>query len=322
MSRSLILATVALAAHVAAHGYVRTFTLDGVDYEGYDRWNDNRDPNHIGWSFATEDEGPELDVSSPDLVCRRNAEPAQNYGKIAAGGEASFLWTSDDKTLNPDGWAAGHRGPILTYIAPCHGDCAAVDKTALSWTKIAEEGLVSGTANVQGVWATDKMRENGGVNLATIPRTLAPGKYVLRNEIIALHRAHLSEPEFYMQCGNIEVTGSGSDDLSGSGVVASGLYSRDADSSIFGFDVYNGGSETTWKIPGPPLYSGASAGGGGGGGNESTSPVATPILITAPTLVPTPVPTPIPTPAAGEEVVEDDEQSCMAGKRKPRQFQV
>ncbi|KAL6870058.1 hypothetical protein ACO1O0_001393 [Amphichorda felina] len=261
MSRSLRLATVTLAAHVAAHGYLRTFALDGVDYEGYDRWNDSRDPNHIGWSFTTEDEGPVLDISSPDIVCRHNAEPAQNYGTITAGGEASFLWTSDDKIRNPDGWA--HSGPTLTYIAPCPGDCAAVDKTALKWTKIAEEGLVSGTANVQGVWATDKLRENGGLNYARIPKTLAPGKYVLRNELIALHRAHLSEPEFYMQCGSVEVTGSGTDDLSGAGgVVASQLYSLD-DASIFGFDMYNGGSETTWKIPGPPLYSGASAGGDG-----------------------------------------------------------
>ncbi|KAJ0126557.1 Uncharacterized protein HZ326_30339 [Fusarium oxysporum f. sp. albedinis] len=91
----------------------------------------------------------------------------------------------------------------------------------LEWTKIAEEGLVSGPANTEGVWATDKLRENRGVNSVTIPKTIAPGKYVVCNEHIAFHRAYLSEPEFYMQCGNIEVTGSGTDDLSGSGVVAS-----------------------------------------------------------------------------------------------------
>ncbi|KAK3305286.1 glycosyl hydrolase family 61-domain-containing protein [Chaetomium strumarium] len=252
MARQLSLAAALLATQVAAHGYINTFTLDGVDYEGFSRWNPSPDPNAIGWSFSTPDEGPELDISSPNFVCRRDSEPSRNYGTIAAGGTASFFWTSDDKVINPNGWAESHRGPILTYIAPCNGDCANVDKTSLRWTKIAESGLVSGPANTQGIWATDVMRENGGINSATIPKSIAPGKYVIRNEIIALHRAHINEPEFYMQCGNIEVTGDGTDDLSGSGVPATELYSR-SDSQMFGFSVYDS-RDNEWPIPGPALY--------------------------------------------------------------------
>lgn len=271
MARSIFVTAALLTAKVAAHGYLQTFQLDGVDHEGYDRWNDNRDPNHIGWSHTVPDEGPVLDISSEDLACRQGSEAAQNYGQIAAGGEARFYWTSDDKEINPDGWAESHRGPVITYIAPCNGECTNVDKTALKWTKIAEAGVVSGTANVNGVWATDKLRENGGWNSATIPSDLAAGKYVIRNELIALHRAHLSEPEFYMQCGNIEVTGGGSNALDNSGVVASELYSYD--DNIFGFDVYNGGSETTWEIPGPPLYQGSSA-----GNNDSENSTPEPVV--------------------------------------------
>ncbi|KAM0346000.1 hypothetical protein ACHAPU_006054 [Fusarium lateritium] len=252
MSRYIAIGIALLASNVAAHGYLNTFTLGGVAHEGFNRWNPSPDPKAIGWSFSTEDEGPELDLSSPNFVCRRDAKASKNYGKIAAGSTASFFWTSDDKVINPNGWAESHRGPVITYIAPCNGDCSSVDKTQLKWTKIAEEGVVSGPANTAGVWATDKLRENGGVNSATIPSSIAPGKYVIRNELIALHRAHLSEPEFYMQCGNIEVTGSGKDNLSGSGVVASKLYST-SDKQMFGFSVYdNRGND--WKIPGPPLY--------------------------------------------------------------------
>ncbi|KAH7142539.1 glycoside hydrolase [Fusarium sp. MPI-SDFR-AT-0072] len=242
MSRFLIIGTALLASNVAAHGYLKTFTLDGVDYEGFSRWKPSPDPNTIGWSFSTEDEGPEMDISSPDFVCRRGAEASKNYGEIAAGSTASIFWTSDDKEINLNGWAESHRGPVITYIAPCNGDCASVDKTQLKWTKIAEEGL---------------LRENGGVNSATIPSSIAPGKYVIRNELIALHRAHLSEPEFYMQCGNIEVTGSGTDNLSGSGDVASQLYST-SDEQIFGFSVYDNRGDS-WKIPGPALYKGVQA---------------------------------------------------------------
>lgn len=254
MSRLTALVTALMATQVAAHGYLNAFTLDGADYKGFSRWNPSFSPDAIGWSFTTPDEGPEMSLDSPNFVCRQGAEASSNYGKIQAGGTASFFWTSDDKVINPNGWAESHRGPVITYIAPCNGDCASVDKTQLKWTKIAEAGVVSGPANTEGVWATDKLRENGGVNSATIPFSIAPGKYVLRNELIALHRAHLSEPEFYMQCGNIEVTGSGTDNLSDSGVVASQLYST-SDSQIFGFSVYDN-KESTWKIPGPALYSG------------------------------------------------------------------
>jgi hypothetical protein len=252
MARQLSLVATLFATHVAAHGYINTFTLDGVDYEGFSRWNPSPDAHAISWSFTTPDEGPEMDMSSPDFVCRRGSEPSSNYGTIAAGGTASIFWTSDDKVINPNGWSEGHRGPIITYIAPCDGDCTDVDKASLRWTKIAESGVVSGPANTKGIWATDVMRENGGINSATIPKSIAPGKYVIRNEIIALHRAHLSEPEFYMQCGNIEVTGDGTDDLSGSGVTAAELYSK-SDSQLFGFSVYDG-SDNEWPIPGPALY--------------------------------------------------------------------
>ncbi|CAI6082435.1 unnamed protein product, partial [Clonostachys chloroleuca] len=142
----------------------------------------------------------------------------------------------------------------------------------LKWTKIYEEGLISGTANTNGVWASDKMRENGGINSATIPSSIAPGKYVIRNEIIALHRAHINEPEFYAQCANIEVTGSGTDDLSGKGVIATQLYKTT--DNVFGFDVYNVGKETTWPIPGPPVYSAADS---GNTDNVSNAPSSTSI---------------------------------------------
>lgn len=252
MSRYLLLSTVLLASHVNAHGYLQTITLDGVEYEGFNRWNESPSPDAIGWSFSTSDEGPELDISSPNFVCRSDAGAATKYGTVSSGGTASFFWTSDDKVINPNGWAESHRGPVITYIAACNGDCTSVDKTQLRWIKIAEAGLISGPANTEGIWASDVLRENGGVNEAIIPKNIAPGNYVIRNEIIALHRAHLNEPEFYMQCGNIKVTGSGKDGLSNAGVVASQIYST-SDSQIFGFSVYDSRDET-WKIPGPSLY--------------------------------------------------------------------
>lgn len=247
-----LVAAFALASCTAAHGFIKTFTVDGVQYEGYDRGNLPPPPDAIGWSFTTPDEGAVLDMVSPDFICRHGAEPSVNSAPVPAGGNVTFYWTSNDHVRNPDGWAPGHKGPILTYLAPCNGDCVTVDKSSLRWTKIAEAGLISGPSNTEGIWATDEMRANGGINSATIPASIAPGNYVIRNEIIALHRAHLSEPEFYMQCGSISVTGSGNDKLADSGLPASELYSHE-EKQIFGFSVHDS-QEPTWTIPGPTLY--------------------------------------------------------------------
>ena len=149
---------------------------------------------------------------------------------------------------------------LLTFtypdIAPCNGDCSKVDKNTLRWTKIAEEGLISGPSNTKGFWAADKLRQNGGWNTAIIPSSIAPGNYVLRNEIIALHRAHINEPEFYMQCGSVTVTGSGTDNLAGKGTLGTQLYSRN-DKQLFGYSVHDDRG-SSWKIPGPALYTGRS----------------------------------------------------------------
>lgn len=308
----------ALVAQAAAHGYINTFTLDGTSYEGFAFWHENKDPNAIGWSFTTQDEGPVLDPSSPDVICRTGSLPAKSSGTIAAGKTVDFFWTSDDKQRNPDGWSEGHRGPIVTYIAPCNGDCSTVDKMALRWTKIAEMG-VEGKSNTEGTWATDVMRANGGINSARIPESIAPGNYVIRNEIIALHRAHLGEPEFYQQCGSIKVTGGGTDKLAG-GVPGTELYKR-GDKQIFGFDVYGPGN-TDWKVPGPPLYTRDSDSGEvpdagtqpPAGSNQSSAPVAGTSSVPA-----LPAPTPVDGAHSGEQTGSpfDDDSEVLPPDTTP-----
>jgi hypothetical protein len=45
----------------------------------------------------------------------------------------------------------------------------------------------------------------------TIPRCITPGKYLMRNEHIALHNAgSAGGAQFYLSCAQIEVTGGGS----------------------------------------------------------------------------------------------------------------
>jgi hypothetical protein len=57
-----------------------------------------------------------------------------------------------------------------------------------SVVKIDQEGLVSGTQNA-GKWAGDSIMDTLTWT-STIPASLAPGNYLIRHELIAVHQAN------------------------------------------------------------------------------------------------------------------------------------
>lgn len=82
----------------------------------------------------------------------------------------------------------------------------------------------------------------------TIPN-LAPGNYVIRHEIIALHAGgQTNGAQSYPQCINIVVSGSGTVKLSG-GTPATSFY-KASDPGIL-FNVFR--SFDSYTIPGPAL---------------------------------------------------------------------
>lgn len=138
-----------------------------------------------------------------------------------------------------------------------------MDKTSLEFFKINEGGLLDGS-NAPGRWVTDKLIDDGLTWTTTIPASLAPGSYVLRHEIVALHEGNRQNgAQLYPQCINLEVTGTGSEKPAG--VVATSLYTA-ADPGIL-FNVYQANSD--YPIPGPALAIGA---GNGGNTPAPTSP--------------------------------------------------
>ena len=145
-----------------------------------------------------------------------------------------------------DTWPASHAGPILDYIAPVSGDFSAISPSSLSWTKIQQGAWKSGSN--PGSWVTDDMVKNNFSWDLTIPN-LAPGNYVLRHEIIALHAGgQPNGAQAYPQCVNIQVSGSGTVKLSG-GVPATSFYKATDPGIQFNlFTKYDG-----YTIPGPPL---------------------------------------------------------------------
>ena len=99
------------------------------------------------------------------------------------------------------------------------------------------------------------MIANKGKHSITIP-DLAAGEYLLRPEIIALHEGdRASGAQFYMECVQIKVTSAGAKTLP-AGVAIPGTYTA-TDPGIL-FNLY--GAFTSYTIPGPKVWDGASGG--------------------------------------------------------------
>ena len=176
----------------------------------------------------------------------KGGTPGTAYGTVAAGDSIILNWGS---------WNDGHHGPIINYLASCNGSCTDMDKTQLKFVKIAGEGLLqkpgsdAQPAPPPGYWATDRMIEDTATWTLQVPRHFAPGKYILRHEIIALQVAYaMPGAQHYPQCFNLEITGDG--DQQPIGTPANQLYNED-DPGIH-IDIRE--PVNNYTVPGPPQY--------------------------------------------------------------------
>jgi cold shock CspA family protein len=242
---SAVLASLAGAALVAAHGHVSHIIVNGVYYRNYDPTSDWYNPNPptvIGWTAAQQDNGfvEPNNFGTSDIICHKSATPGGGHATVKAGDKISIVWTPE--------WPESHIGPVIDYLAACNGDCEKVNKESLRWFKIDGAGYNSQT----GSWAADDLRKNGNSWLVQIPSDLKAGNYVLRHEIIALHGAGSPNgAQAYPQCINLQVTGGGSN--SPSGVPGTSLY-KATDPGIL-FNPYT--SNINYPVPGPALIAGA-----------------------------------------------------------------
>jgi cellulase len=83
---------------------------------------------------------------------------------------------------------------LLTTCSP--GDCTTLTPSALRWSKISQSAIVS-----PGTWVTDTLIKNKFKVSTVLPAKLAPGNYVIRHEIIALHGGqNVNGAQLYPQC--------------------------------------------------------------------------------------------------------------------------
>lgn len=142
---------------------------------------------------------------------------------------------------------SSHKGAVLVYISPN-------PPTANSWVKIFEEGEYA-----PNQWAVvPKLTGNKGVHSVKIPPGLKAGQYLLRPELVTLHEAEVAHTanrnrgvQLYMECVQVEVTGSGTVELP-SGVSFPGAYSYSDPGLVYNLYYTNVGAPP-YKIPGPTV---------------------------------------------------------------------
>jgi hypothetical protein len=247
------------ASYVSAHGFLRTLTINNQAYTGNIPAGTDS-PSVIRQVSTT---FPNKGASNPALTCGANSTAGTLVANANPGDSLSFNWKGADLSNWPH-----NTGPMLTYLANCGSTtCDQFDITNAKWFKIQQIGKKPNGSD----WAQVDIM-NGGVATATLPSTLAPGNYLLRHEIIALHLAvTLGGAEFYPACAQIKVGGSQTgapnpDEL----VSLPGAYT-DNDPGIFDPNVFTPGAPYTF--PGPPIASfvgGGTSTGGTSGGNSTT----------------------------------------------------
>ncbi|KAK2015105.1 family 61 glycosyl hydrolase [Colletotrichum eremochloae] len=214
-------AILASAATVAAHGHVTNIVINGVSYRNYIPVQDpytNNPPLVAGWTIDQRDNGfvaPDA-YNAPDIICHRQAVAGKGRITVAAGDTVQLQWTE---------WPDSHKGPVIDWLANCNGPCNLIDKTDLRFFKIDGAGLINPPQRTNR-WAATALIENGNAWLVQIPPNVAPGHYVLRHDIIALHGAgQPNGAQSYPQCINLEITGEGTDNPAGTPGTA--LYKAD-----------------------------------------------------------------------------------------------
>ncbi|KAF1349422.1 hypothetical protein EJ07DRAFT_140117 [Lizonia empirigonia] len=228
LSTSLILA--AAASSATAHT-IMVSVNNGAVGDGV------RDPSY---------DGPITDVTSNDIVCNGGPNPTTSTSTVItlqAGSSATLTWRHTLSSGPNDVIDASHKGPVMAYLKKVT-DAKSDSGVGNGWFKIAEDAF-DGTT-----WGVDRLISNQGKQTVKIPACIAPGQYLLRGELIALHSASTYPgAQFYMECAQVNII-AGSASKTPATVSFPGAY-KGSDPGIT-YNLYNG--QKTYTAPGPAVF--------------------------------------------------------------------
>ncbi|KAF5378744.1 hypothetical protein D9615_007007 [Tricholomella constricta] len=270
MRFSTFIATAAFIASASAHATFQQLWINSVD---------------AGSSCVRTppSNSPVTSVTSADLACNVNAASSAGVCQVKPGDDVTVEMHQQpgDRACRNEAIGGNHYGPVLVYMAAVSDAKTAVGAQA-NWFKVSQMGLVSNSPDYFG---SRVLNDNCGHYTFKVPANLAPGNYLIRAEVIALHVAGGSGgAQFYPACFQVNVGGSGT--VRPPTVKIPGAYAA-SDPGIL-INIYQ--DLTTYVLPGPTAY-----------GQPSPVPATTAWPTTATwntALQPTTVPTTVPAPGA------------------------
>ncbi|KAH6619427.1 glycoside hydrolase [Chaetomium sp. MPI-SDFR-AT-0129] len=245
---STILGSVALlAGGAAAHGAVTSYIVAGTNYPGYQGFSPSNSPDVIQWQWP--DYNPTMSCSAAKVKCNGGTS-ATKFAPAAPGDTVSAIW----------GQWTHSQGPIIVWMYKCAGEFSGCDGSGAGWFKIDEAGFHGDGTSVfldtetPSGWDIAKLVGGNKQWDSKIPAGLAPGNYLIRHELIALHQANT--PQFYAECAQIQITGSGTAQPDSSHKASIPGYCSDSDSNIR-VPINDHSIPQTYTVPGPPVWTGA-----------------------------------------------------------------
>ncbi|KJR89909.1 cellulose-growth-specific protein [Sporothrix schenckii 1099-18] len=187
-----ILPLLSLVSLAAGHGAVTSYVIGGKTYNGYDGFA----PSTSGPTIQRQwpDYNPILSSTSPMMTCNGGTS-AQLSAPIAAGDNITAVWKQ---------WTH-QQGPVMVWMYKCEGDFSSCTGSGKNWFKIDQLGLTAPPLTSAN-WGTAVVCKNLKWS-SVIPKQLAPGNYLIRHELLALHQTNT--PQFYPECAQLVVSGSG-----------------------------------------------------------------------------------------------------------------
>ncbi|KAL1837890.1 hypothetical protein VTJ49DRAFT_3276 [Mycothermus thermophilus] len=243
---SFVGSVVLLAGGAAAHGAVTSYIIAGKNYPGYQGFSPMNSPNVIQWQWN--DYNPVTSATDPKLRCN-GGRSATLAAEAAPGDEITAIWQQ---------WTHS-QGPILVWMYKCPGSFSSCDGSGAGWFKIDEAGFHGDGRTVfldterPSGWDIAKLVGGNKGWTSKIPQNLAPGNYLVRHELIALHQANA--PQWYPECAQVVIKGSGTKEPPASYKAAIPGYCNQNDPNIR-VPINDHSIPQTYKVPGPPVWRG------------------------------------------------------------------
>ncbi|KAJ6256503.1 Endoglucanase-4 [Drechslerella dactyloides] len=203
MKSTSLLAALSAVTSVMGHGYIFEYVIDGKSFAGYNPYSASKYASGItqAWTPPVVGGGVTVGAAPPvlmrngytELACQRGAKPAPEVAPASAGSKISFYWNQ---------WPPTHRGPIITWLGDCGGDCRTVDATQMNWFKIDEAGVMNGK------WASEIFVAQGNRWTIQLPKNIKSGQYIMRHDVVNLEdNPRPDGAQFYPHCTNLEISG-------------------------------------------------------------------------------------------------------------------